>query len=61
MREKIFHMAGAKTPQEQAVETLRDIIVQAGRVPVQRDSYYNHLTPAGAIAPRHQRRDLVCA
>ena len=61
MREKIFHMAGAKTPQEQAVETLRDIIVQAGRVPVQRDSYYNHLTPAGAIAPRQSAADLVCA
>ena len=61
MREKIFHMAGAKTPQEQAVETLRDIIVQADRVPVQRDSYYNHLTPAGAIAPRRSAADLVCA
>jgi aminodeoxyfutalosine synthase len=61
MREKIFHMAGAKTPQEQAVETLRDIIVQAGRVPVQRDSYYNHLTPAGAITPRQSAADLVCA
>jgi aminodeoxyfutalosine synthase len=61
MREKIFHMAGAKTPQEQTVEALRDIIVQAGRVPVQRDSYYNHLTPAGAIAPRQSAADLVCA
>ena len=61
MREKIFHMAGAKTPQEQTVEALRDVIVQAGRVPVQRDSYYNHLTPAGAIAPRQSAADLVCA
>ncbi len=61
MREKIFHMAGAKTPQEQTVEALRDIIVQAGRVPMQRDSYYNHLTPAGAIAPRQSAADLVCA
>ena len=61
MREKIFHMAGARTPQEQTVEALRDVIVQAGRVPVQRDSYYNHLTPAGAIAPRQSAADLVCA
>ena len=61
MREKIFHMAGAKTPQEQTVEALRDVIVQAGRVPVQRDSYYNHLTPAGAIAPRQSAANLVCA
>lgn len=61
MREKIFHMAGARTPQEQTVEGLRDVIVQAGRVPVQRDSYYNHLTPAGASAPRQSTADLVCA
>ncbi len=61
VREKIFHMAGAKTPQEQTVEALRDVILQAGRVPVQRDSYYNHLTSAGAIAPRQSAADLVCA
>ena len=61
VREKIFHMAGAKTPQEQTVEALRDVIVQAGRVPVQRDSYYNHLTPAGATVSRQSTADLACA
>jgi aminodeoxyfutalosine synthase len=34
MREKIFHMAGAKTPEEQTVETLEHAIRQAGRIPV---------------------------
>ena len=53
MEEKIFHMAGSKTPQEQTVESLRRVIREAGRDPAQRDSYYNHL-PAGrpATAPR---------
>lgn len=43
MEEKIFHMAGAKTPQEQTVATLEHVIREAGREPVQRDSYYHHL------------------
>ncbi len=44
MEEKIFHMAGAKTPQEQTVATLEHVIREAGREPVQRDSYYRHLS-----------------
>jgi aminodeoxyfutalosine synthase len=44
MEEKIFHMAGAKTPQEQTVATLEHVIREAGREPVQRDSYYHHLS-----------------
>ncbi|MEY2526019.1 MAG: aminodeoxyfutalosine synthase [Verrucomicrobiota bacterium] len=43
MEEKIFHMAGATTPQEQTVSTLRRVIREAGREPVQRDSYYRHI------------------
>ena len=46
MEEKIFHMAGAKTPQELTVAKLENVIREAGRVPMQRDSYYHHL-PAG--------------
>jgi aminodeoxyfutalosine synthase len=62
MREKIFHMAGAKTPEEQTVETLEHAIRQAGRIPVQRDSYYNHLTGPKATRPaRARRKELVCA
>ncbi|MEO6970688.1 MAG: aminofutalosine synthase MqnE [Chthoniobacterales bacterium] len=51
MREKIFHMAGATTPEEQTAEALRHAIREAGRDPVQRDSYYNHLTGAKAARP----------
>ncbi len=40
MEERIFHMAGSKTPQEQTAETLERTIREAGLEPVQRDSYY---------------------
>src|ERR1700694_3850028 len=43
MEEKIFHMAGATTPQELTVATLQRVIREAGREPVQRDSYYSHI------------------
>ncbi|HEY2711957.1 MAG TPA: aminofutalosine synthase MqnE [Chthoniobacterales bacterium] len=62
MREKIFHMAGAKTPEEQTRETLEHAIRQAGRIPVQRDSYYNHLTgPKAVRASSISPNELVCA
>lgn len=62
IEEKIFHMAGAKTPQQQTVEALENAIRAAGREPVQRDSYYNHLPAtrqARSVASRQP--DLVCA
>ena len=40
MEEKIFHMAGSKTPQEQTKATLERTIREAGCEPMQRDSYY---------------------
>jgi aminodeoxyfutalosine synthase len=43
MEEKIFHMAGSKTPQSQTVASLEKTIREAGRHPVQRDSYYRPL------------------
>ena len=52
IEEKIFHMAGARTPQEQTVASLCRVIREAGRDPVQRDSYYNHLTPANSVAAK---------
>jgi aminodeoxyfutalosine synthase len=63
MEEKIFHMAGAKTPQEQTVETLEHAIREAGREPVQRDSYYRHLPRrrATATVPPAVESELVCA
>jgi aminodeoxyfutalosine synthase len=64
MEEKIFHMAGAKTPQEQTVETLEHAIREAGREPVQRDSYYRHLPrqrAAAVTAPPAIESELVYA
>ena len=40
IEEKIYHMAGAKTPQQMAREELVKAIREAGREPVQRDSLY---------------------
>ena len=45
MEEKIFHMAGATTPQEQTVASLERTIREAHREPVQRDSYYLPIRP----------------
>lgn len=39
-QEKIFHMAGAQTPQEQTVAKLEKAIREAGREPAQRNTYY---------------------
>jgi len=46
-QEKIFHMAGSQTPQGQTVLTLERSIREAGRIPIQRDTFYRQLTPTG--------------
>ncbi len=48
LEEKIFHMAGATTPQQQTVAALEHAIREAGRDPIQRDSFYRHITPREA-------------
>jgi aminodeoxyfutalosine synthase len=50
MEEKIFHMAGATTPQEQTVASLERTIREAHREPVQRDSYYSPISPKRRVA-----------
>jgi aminodeoxyfutalosine synthase len=45
LEEKIFHMAGATTPQQQSIAALEYAIREAGREPVQRDSHYRHISP----------------
>jgi aminodeoxyfutalosine synthase len=40
IEEKIYHMAGAQTPQQMARDELMRAIREAGREPVQRDSLY---------------------
>jgi aminodeoxyfutalosine synthase len=64
MEEKIFHMAGATTPQEQTAAALQHAIHEAGRVPVQRDSYYRHISPAekkSTAVARASEAELACA
>lgn len=48
IEEKIFHMAGAITPQQQTVEALEKAIREAGREPMQRDSYYRRIPSSAA-------------
>jgi aminodeoxyfutalosine synthase len=43
VREQIFHAAGARTETEQKVEELVRFVRDAGRVPVQRDTFYEEL------------------
>jgi aminodeoxyfutalosine synthase len=50
LEEKIFHMAGATTPQQQTAAALQHAIREAGREPRQRDSYYRHVPLSRATA-----------
>jgi len=63
LEEKIFHMAGATTPQQQTVAALEHAIREAGREPVQRDSYYRHISPDSTSEKRTSstRPELACA
>jgi aminodeoxyfutalosine synthase len=63
LEEKIFHMAGATTPQQQTVAALEHAIREAGREPVQRDSHYRHISPH-STAEKHAaspQAELACA
>ena len=41
--ERIFHMAGAKTPQQQTIAAMEKAIREAGRDPMQRDTFYRRI------------------
>jgi aminodeoxyfutalosine synthase len=47
--ERIYHMAGAKTPEAMTTAHIRSLIRSAGRKPVERDTLYNVIT--GPDAP----------
>lgn len=52
MEEKIFHMAGAKTPLAQSQRAFEKAIREAGRDPAPRDTWYRRLAPVdGASSP----------
>jgi aminodeoxyfutalosine synthase len=43
VHEKIYHEAGAETPQEMCIADIRRLIEEAGRVPIERDTLYNRV------------------
>jgi aminodeoxyfutalosine synthase len=43
VREKIYHDAGATTPQGMALDEILKLIRDAGKIPAERDSFYNIL------------------
>jgi len=47
MEEKIAHFAGAKSPTQQQKEKLIRLIKEAGKIPVERDTLYNHIKVYG--------------
>jgi aminodeoxyfutalosine synthase len=50
-QERIFHMAGSQTPQGQQVAALERAIREAGRIPIQRNTYYEPLHPTPEMKP----------
>jgi aminodeoxyfutalosine synthase len=51
--ERIYHMAGARTPETLSTSDIRRIIRAAGRLPVERDTLYNVVTgPDADDGPR---------
>ncbi|WP_165221036.1 aminofutalosine synthase MqnE [Aquisphaera insulae] len=47
VHEKIYHEAGADTPQEITTAEIRRFIQEAGRVPIERDTLYREITRDG--------------
>jgi len=48
VHEKIYHEAGAETPQEVTVAEIRRLITEAGRIPVERDTLYHRVEREGS-------------
>src|SRR6185295_8335486 len=48
--EKIYHMAGARTPEAMTPREIERLITAAGREPVERDTFYNVVEHASAPA-----------
>jgi aminodeoxyfutalosine synthase len=59
--EKIFHMAGATTPTQQSVDALTKAIREAGREPMQRDTWYRRIESTWQRPSPTQRTELACA
>src|SRR6185436_12230739 len=61
MEEKIFHMAGATTPPQQTCATLEKAIREAGREPMQRDTWYRRIAPTWQKPTTPTAADLAVA
>jgi aminodeoxyfutalosine synthase len=48
--ERIYHMAGSRTPEAMTPATIRRLIRAAGREPLERDTLYNVIEPVGPAA-----------
>jgi aminodeoxyfutalosine synthase len=64
IEEHIFHMAGANSPQEQTEAALVKAIREAGRIPVQRNTFYEPIkvwdeTPANETEPGKNRSGVL--
>jgi aminodeoxyfutalosine synthase len=46
-QERIYHMAGSRTPETLSTGDIRQLIRAAGREPLERDTLYNVIEPAG--------------
>jgi aminodeoxyfutalosine synthase len=57
--EKIYHMAGAETPQAMSPAEIVRLIRNAGREPVERDTLYNVVAEGDALAPKRPFRREV--
>jgi aminodeoxyfutalosine synthase len=53
--EKIYHMAGSRTPEALTPRDIERIIRAAGRTPVERDTFYNVVRPPSAAASASHR------
>ena len=61
MEEKIFHMAGAKTPTYQTMNSLEKAIREAGREPMQRDTWYRRISSTWREPAAAPAAELACA
>jgi aminodeoxyfutalosine synthase len=57
--ERIYHMAGAETPQTLTPDEIVRIIINAGRTPVERDTLYNVIAEGDALVPNKPFRRQV--
>ena len=48
--ERIYHMAGSRTPESLTTADIRRLITVAGRTPVERDTLYNRVAPQPVAA-----------